>query len=741
MAEDELLSFLEEDPDLPDLEGGNRSQDVWNILIVDDDVSVHSATRLAIEGLFFEGRSLVFISAYSADEAQRVLQSSGHEIAVILLDVVMESEDAGLKLVSIIRDVLHLKLVRIILRTGQPGYAPEISTIQQLDINDYKSKSELTRSGLFTALTAGIRSFAQLHQLERSRQGLEKIVQASCDLSRLRSLNVYAEGAVLQICSLLGVSDDGLVCVQEKEDQQDEPLIVAAAGMYAGLINQPLSALPSSAMREALGGCLTERINHIGELTTLHFDLGDNRSIAACIRTNRILPEIDQQLLQAFCASITVGFDNVLMNERLEAEAFLDPLLGIPNRSGFERIIIYQQQQHSSSLLMLVDIDDFSAINSTLDQHYGDDVLRAVCQRIQLIAGDSSVLGRISGDCFALVGPMTNLDCETILHSFNEPFDIHGSQLMLSVTCGVVRLFEENSSASATELLKDANIALKQAKIFSRGKIQYFVASLRKAAEERISLLNGLREAFSAQHLLLHYQPQIDLVTGKLVGAEALLRWRTASGSFVPPDQFIPLAEQSGIIAPIGTWVLKTACRHTRQLIDLGFNDFRMAVNVSHSQLRDPNFLLQLEAILMETGVPGKNLEIELTESIAIDDIDLLNGLLGHIHTLGASIALDDFGTGYSSLSLLSRLAVDRLKIDKAFINSLLTDDLDSQLPRVMIHLARDFRLSTIAEGIENNEQMQVLTALGCDEGQGFHIARPMPIEELVDWAKNHASD
>ncbi|TVP87698.1 MAG: bifunctional diguanylate cyclase/phosphodiesterase, partial [Pseudomonadaceae bacterium] len=419
---------------------------------------------------------------------------------------------------------------------------------------------------------------------------------------------------------------------------------------------------------------------------------------------------------------------------RLESEAFLDSLLGIPSRSGFERVILRQQKRFPDSLLMLVDIDDFSSINSTLDQHYGDDVLRAVCQRLQMLMGDNSILGRISGDCFGLVGPLSTIDSEAILKAFDEPFDIHDSRLLISATCGVVKLNAEGATTTATELLKDANIALKQAKMFSRGKIQSYDVSLRKAAVDRIALLNGLREAFSARHLFLCYQPQIELSSGRVVGAEALLRWRNASGQFIPPDQFIPLAEQSGIIIPIGTWVLRTACMNTRQMIDAGYTDFRMAVNVSHAQLRDPGFIPLLAEVMQEHGVPGQNLELELTESIAIDDLVFINGLLASMREFGVSVALDDFGTGYSSLSLLSRLAVDRLKIDRAFTASLLEDALDSQLAKVMVHLAQDFNLCCIAEGIESAEQMSALDALGCNEGQGYHIARPMDFSALMTW-------
>lgn len=734
MTKDDLLSFVDEVPDKAHSARPQHSKVPWQVLIVDDDHFVHNSTKLALRDIQLEGRPLEFLSVYSAAEAKDFLRSHGNQIAVILLDVVMETEDAGLVLVSTIRNELKLAMVRIILRTGQPGYAPELATIQNLDINDYKNKAELSRNGLISSLTVALRSYSQLQQLEQSRRGLEKIVQGSCDLSRIRGLSAYAEGAVLQICSLLGVSAEGLVCVQGMNEGQSEAHIIAAAGKYASLINQPLSALPSNQMQQALQLCLQKRNSQFSELTTLYFKLDEQRAVATCVLSDRVLSELDQQLLKAFCGSITIGFDNVVIHEKLEAEAFVDPLLGIPNRNGFEKLIIRQQERFQNALLLLIDIDDFSAINATLDQHYGDDVLRAVCQRIQLLVGDATLVGRVSGDCFALIGPLSVTDCNAIVQALQEPLLINASPLTISVTCGVVKLTEHEKSSCATELLKDANIALKQAKLFNRGSMQYFDVNLRLAAEARISLLGGLREAFSAKHLFLHYQPQICLKTGRVIGAEALLRWKTQKGEFIPPDQFIPLAEQSGIIVPIGSWVLQTACNDARQLLNSGYDDFRVAVNVSHAQLRETGFVAELERALRLTGLPGKNLELELTESIAIEDIAFINQLLNKIHQLDVSIALDDFGTGYSSLNLLHQLKIQRLKVDRSFVSKLLSNSKESKLAQVMVHLAQDFELKTIAEGIETEAQSLQLKAMGCEEGQGYFFAKPMDFATLQQW-------
>jgi len=738
MTNDEQAAFEDEITFLAEEGPTEHSDEFWHVLIVDDDPSVHLTTQLALADLTIEGRDLCLHSCFSGYEAYQFLSTSSFDIAVILLDVVMESHDAGLNLVGQIREDLKLEFVRIILRTGQPGYAPEVDTIRRLDINDYKTKSELTRGGLYTALSVAIRSFAQLRQIETNRLGLEKIVRAINDLSRIRGLTAYAEGAILQICSLLSVPHEGLVCVQSQVSEMDEPIIIAAAGSFAELINQPLSSLPSKTMQLALRKALAERQSVMGHVSALYFGLNSKQSVAACIESNRVLSRVDENLLRAFCASIAVGIDNLGLNERIESLAFVDPLLGIPNRYRFEQAIAEQQAYYTNCVLMLIDIDDFSSLNATLDQHFGDDVLQAVCWRLKAFIEPSVILGRISGDCFALIGPAESVQYTDLIKLFQEPFCVNGESLRISVTCGVVSLDDEGMASDATELLKDANIALKQAKLFSRGKVQYFRAGLRQAAKDRIDLLTGLREAFSDERLFLCYQPQIDLRTNRVIGAEALLRWRNHEGQFIPPDRFIPLAEQSGTIIPIGAWVLKTACVQLRQMINLGYHDFRMAVNVSHAQFREPDFVPMLERTLLEVGVPAELLEIELTESIAIEDPTSINATLTAVRALGIKVAMDDFGTGYSSLSMLNRLRIDRLKIDRAFVADITKLSSESNLARVIVHLAKDFNLGVIAEGIETEAQLQELVSMGCDEGQGYFIAKPMETEIFLTWLADH---
>ena len=730
-GEDDLLEFLD-DSEHPQPDPAHSRP--WRILIVDDDTDVHKATELAMQGLQVEGQPLSFLHAKSAAEARSVLATEP-DLAVVLLDVVMESEDAGLQLVRFMREELRLRAIRIVLRTGQPGYAPEIETVQAYDINDYKTKSELTRTRLYTVLTAAIRSYRQIRALEANRQGLEMIVEASTELSRQRGLQRFSEGVVTQLCALLGTLPEGLVCAQSHGDGTDKARVIAAAGQYSGLINHPLGAVQVGKVRDLLSRCLAlgRNISEDG-CTCLHFMLSNGRSMAALVEVRRELDEMDLQLLRAFCSNIAVGFENVLLYGQLLDQAYSDPLLQMPNRTRFIELLEQNLKSPQGITLALIDLDDFADINDAFGHRFGDQVLQAVAMRLAEQLGFNTAMARITSDAFGLVGPDELVNGERVRAVFVEPFLVAGERLQLSATTGLVRLVDSRSLGS--ELLLDAQIALKRAKQQHRGGAQYFSPEMGVDARERFKLLKGLRASFEERRLFVVYQPQVELKDQRVIGAEALLRWRTPEGKFVPPDQFIPLAEQSGLIVAIGEFVLRTACFQLRRILDQGQDGFRMAVNISLAQFRHPNFIQVLRRAMADAEVDGCNLELEITESMAMEDISTVLAVLEQIRATGASVAIDDFGTGFSSLSQLRRLDVERLKIDRAFVREAQSSTAGATIAQMVVNLGLSLGMRVIAEGIETEEQRLHLLNLGCHEGQGYLFAKPMPADELEPWLK-----
>jgi diguanylate cyclase (GGDEF)-like protein len=732
--DDDLLQFLDDHEHPADEPEQGRKP--WRVLIVDDDTDVHKATELAMQGLQVEGQPLSFLHAKSAAEARSLL---GYEpdIAVVLLDVVMESDDAGLQLVRHIREELRQDAVRIVLRTGQPGYAPEIETVQAYDINDYKTKSELTRTRLYTVLTAAIRSYRQIRALEANRQGLEMIVEASNELGRQHGLHRFAEGVVTQLCALLGTLPEGLVCVQASDhnsgDTSGDARVIAAAGQYSSLINRPLHAVPAGKIRELLARCLSVGHNlHEDGCTVLFFGLTSGRAMAALVEVQRELDELDRQLLRAFCSNIAVGFENVMLYTQLTDQAYNDPLLQLPNRTRFIELLEHNLKSPEGITLALIDLDDFADVNDAFGHRFGDQVLQAVSQRLAQRLGFKTAMARISSNAFGLLGPDDMVNGQRIGTAFADPFTVAGERLQLSATTGLVRLAQ--SRALGSELLLDAQIALKRAKAGNRGASQYFSPEMGIDARERFKLLKGLRASFEERRLFVVYQPQVELATHRVIGAEALLRWRTDEGKFVPPDQFIPLAEQSGLIVPIGEFVLRTACRQVRQLRDAGYIDFRIAVNISLAQFRHPAFIDTVRRALADAEVPGSALELEITESMAMEEVSAVLRVLAEIRGTGASVAIDDFGTGFSSLSQLRRLDVERLKIDRAFVREAQSSAAGATIAQMVVNLGCSLGMRVVAEGIETEEQRQHLLALGCHEGQGWLFAKPMPADELDRW-------
>jgi diguanylate cyclase (GGDEF)-like protein len=711
----------------------------WRVMIIDDDADVHSATMFALANLEIQNRPLEFLHAYSAAEAHGMLKQE-QDIAVILLDVVMEHEDAGLQLVHYIRETLLLSEARIILRTGQPGYAPEIDAIRDFDINDYKTKSELTRIKLFTAVTSAIRSYEQIRAINASRRGLDIIVRASTTLMGQHGLENFAVGVITQIAGLLGLQPEGLVCAQESQGGNSTNLIViAAAGNYRDLISRPLSHIHDKRIVDALIHALEERKNVYGsDYTALYFAGSSSRDFAAFLNTGTQLTEIDQRLLAVFCSNISVGLDNVELMTKLHNFAFYDTLTKLPNRTRLLELISewLQGGVKTDTTLALVDIDHFAETNDALGDKFGDLLLLAITARMRIHMGSEMILARVGGDTFGIFGNSDQVNPQNILEQFQQPFRIDGQEVQMSSTIGLLRLMDyEGTGADA---LKDADIALKRAKLLQRAGHFYFSLSMGVDIRERVRMMYALRAAFEAGQLFVVYQPEIDLTTRRPVGAEALLRWKTPDGEFISPDRFIPIAEYSGLIIELGEWVMREACSELVRLKSLGHHDFMMSINVSQVQFRHPHFLETLNQALRDTDAPASSVELEITESMAMEEPELLIELLERIKATGVSIAIDDFGTGFSSLSYLQRLNVDKLKIDRAFVSEITGSARGSSIAEMVIQLGHNLGLRVIAEGVEDERQAQILSTLGCELAQGYLFARPMTAELLTNWLKDN---
>ena len=586
----ELLTFIEEESGPAAVGTATEGVNPWRILIVDDDADIHEATRFALQDVMILDRPLDLLHADSAAAALALLEQE-KDIAVILLDVVMETATAGLDLVEQLRTRLSLVNTRIILRTGQPGHAPEIDTVRKYDINDYHTKSELTRNRLYVVLSTAIRAYDQ-----------------------------FERAAVL--------------------------------------------------------------------------------------------------------------------TERLHSQAFVDALVNLPNRNSFIKALDRHLAQEGGQgyLLALLDIDQFAEINDMFGHGYADRLLQAISQRLEDRLGGDAYIGRVGTDTFGLLGRLEKLSPARLSELFSTPFMLDHNEHVVSIATGLVRL--EETHGGGADCLKDASIAVKHAKARGQGQTAWFTPAIGHETRERTRLLHALREAYNYDRLFPVYQPQVCLDTGRIIGFEALMRWRTAEGKFVPPDTFIPVAENSGLVVGLGTWILRMALRAAGDLRQAGLENFHMAVNVSVVQFRQADFLATLDAALLETGIAPENLELEITESVAMMGAECIVAIFSALKERGIALAIDDFGTGFSSLAYLDQLPADRIKIDRSFVTALETGQRGARIAEMVIPLGRKLGMKVLAEGIENDWQAARLKELGCDEGQGYLYGRPMPLPDVLQWVK-----
>lgn len=744
MSDDELMSFLGEEGNpenkkiVSDL-GRPQEAQFWRVLITDDEQDVHSATTFALRNTKILGRRLDFLHAKSAEETVKVLQEND-DIAVILLDVVMETPNAGLDLVAVIREELKNNQARIILRTGQPNQAPEIEVIRDYDINDYKLKSELTQNKLYASLTTAIRSYQQIKTIEASKQGLDLIVHASADLISKKGINEFAQGVIVQLCGLLTIKPDGLICVRKNENDLGEALIIAAAGTYRRLIDQPLTEMGEGEARSMLDESLRTRSNVYGNQSVVLYIGSSERGDMSCyVASTSAIRDVDKSLLELFCSNISICGDNIDLIERFRRFAFTDPLVDLPNRNALTEHLaaLDKNGEADNYALGVIDIDNFAEINAALGQKYGDDLLIAVARRLTKSFPAPATVARIAGDTFAIVAEKNAISIDSVYAPFKHIFDVGDEKQLVSVTSGILQI--SDIEGEAADVLKTASVVLKLAKNQNRGEALCYEAIMLDEARERLGILRDLREAFDSGALFLVYQPKFDLASEKVSGFEALLRWRLEDGSTVYPSTFIEIAEQSGMIVRMGEWILKTAIEELQKIHAFGWSNVHVSVNMSAAQLRHPELVPMLARAAKESDMDPGFIDLELTESMGLTDSEAALARLHDIKNLGYSLSIDDFGTGYSSLSYLQKMPIDRLKIDQSFVRT--SDEKSGRdIIEMIIQLGNTLDLQVVAEGVERDEELNMLRNLNCDEVQGFLYAKPMALDDLFDWMKGNES-
>ncbi len=427
------------------------------------------------------------------------------------------------------------------------------------------------------------------------------------------------------------------------------------------------------------------------------------------------------------------------VRQRLQHLAYYDELTDLPNRELFRDRLINTlaraRRDDDKAALMFLDLDRFKTVNDTLGHAVGDRLLQEVATRLKQLLRETDTVARLGGDEFTVIlFPIEDSDhvaqvAGRILESLQEPFELDGHTIHSGTSIGIGMFPADGTDYD--DLLRNADAAMYRAKEKGRNNYQFYTMEMTTKAVERFILELGLREAMEEKRLRLVYQPLVDLSTGQVIGAEALMRWEHPTLGAIPPDRFIPIAEESGLILPMDSWGMAEACRQMRLWLAAGHPLSRVAVNISGYEIEHGNLMATTSRILEESGIPPQCLELEISEGFIMTHTERSLDALGSLYELGVGLAIDDFGTGYSSLSHLKRLPVSRLKIDRGFVKDIPGDANDAAIANAIVALGKSLGLSVIAEGIENEEQENFLRAKGCDEGQGYLFGRPLETEEF----------
>lgn len=427
--------------------------------------------------------------------------------------------------------------------------------------------------------------------------------------------------------------------------------------------------------------------------------------------------------------------------EQVHYMAYHDDLTDLANRKLFlEKLLLAvreAKQNGSEFAVMFLDLDRFKVINDIFGHSAGDQLLKVIANRLSCAVTKEATIARLGGDEFTILLPDIEGEkhaeriANNILDVISQPVEIVGRELTISVSIGICTY--PKGSRDVEGLMKNADTAMYRAKDTGRNNYQFYTTEMDEQAYERLAMEQDLRKAIERNELLLYYQPQADLITGKIVGIEALLRWKHPVHGMVSPAQFIPLAEETQLIIPIGEWVLRTACKQNKLWQESGFPKLRVAVNLSASQFQHGNLISMVSEVLQETGLEPHYLELEITESIAMQHVDHVIETLKRLSQLGIEISIDDFGTGYSSLNYLKLFPIHRLKIDQSFVHDITTDPLDAAIADSIIAMAHSLGLKVIAEGVETAEQLKHLRQKQCDEMQGYYFSRPLSVEGLQE--------
>ena len=567
--------------------------------------------------------------------------------------------------------------------------------------------------------------YTRLLTVERLRES-EKIYTNMVELAAIGISHVDVDGRFVHVngrlCDMLGYTRDELLQLTARQVSHPEDILITEKNRQR-LIRGEIDSFTAE----------KRYLRKDGTPIWAHLTVASSRSV-----DGRRLHDI------SIIEDIT---ERKEAQSRVQYLATHDEMTGLANRTLFNELIEHavarERRENGRFAVLYIDLDRFKIINDTLGHEAGDQLLKDMAARLKANVRGSDVLARLGGDEFVLMAtqvpdrPTAALIARKLLLLALKPVEIAGQQCRVTASIGIAMFPDDATDAGA--LMKAADMAMYRAKEEGKNGLQFYSADIGAITEKRLRIETALRSAMLNDELSLHYQAKVDMRSGEIRGVEALLRWSHPEFGALSPTQFIPVAEESGLIVPIGHWVITTACAQAVAWLRQGLPPLGMAVNLSPLQFQEPNLVETLARVLKDTGMPPELLELEITESVMLHDMDEAAAKLTAIRDLGVRLAIDDFGTGYSSLSQLKRFPIDTVKIDRSFIRGIPTDKDDMAITEAILMLGRTLGVTIVAEGVETGEQEAFLTRHACHEMQGFHFSRPIPAEEFAAFYRAHS--
>jgi diguanylate cyclase (GGDEF)-like protein/PAS domain S-box-containing protein len=707
----------------------------WKVLLVDDEEDIHAVLHMALKDVLVEGRPLQLFDAKSTEEAKALLKDHA-DICLILLDVVMETELAGLSLVQHIRRDICNRMVQIVLVTGQPGYAPQREVVSDYEIDGYRLKSELTADKIFVSVYAALRTYRALRDSELQRRELESL---AVDLRE-------RDGQLRLAASVYANSYEGIIIADASAKIIDvNPAFTRITGYsrdeVAGHNPRVLaSGRHDPAFYRRMWASIKDHDFWQGEVC--------NRRKSGDLYTEILSLSVTRDEVGQLQHYIGVFSDISLLKaheEELHRIAHYDQLTGIPNRrllsDRLAQALARSRRTQRSVAVCYLDLDGFKAVNDRFGHAGGDKLLVTITERLRGVLRTDDTLARLGGDEFVLLltelgqSQECRLALDRVLAIVKEPLKIEDKFVAVSASIGV-SLYPDDD-VDADTLLRHADQAMYLAKEGGKNSYHFFDPEHDHQIQTHRLNLQRLREALARGEFVLYYQPKADLASGEIIGAEALIRWEHPDKGLLAPSAFLNHMEGSDLEVAVGEWVIDSVLKQIARWKVQGLS-FTVSANISADHLLSDNFAARLQQLLhAHPDVAPSSLELEILETAALADMKKAVRTITECRKLGVQFALDDFGTGYSSLTYFLNLPVQLLKIDQSFVRVMLEDPGGLGIVESVVRLAQAFNRPVIAEGVETLEHGSMLMHLGCRLAQGYGIAKPMPTHEFPQWMRD----